>query len=703
MKYLLALYCLALSVVASAQTVTELLRNGPNGSKLNLVIVGDGFTAADQAGYNTYVQNLIFERLFKQDFFDETMDAFNIYRINVNSTQSGVTQINASGTVTVAKNTALDYRYSGVWDRCWMEGGPNTATNLNNLLTSLVPQYNYVFIVLNEPGGGGCAGGGRLAITRGSSDASPSWTTAAHEMGHMVGGLADEYTVDCDVYSGAEPGQVNVTINTNRNTLKGEWKNFVAPGTAVPTTAVCNASAPAGTDTDEDAGLFVGSQYRGMGKYRPVHNCRMRGNSPLFCPVCYNEMQAKTKPYRTYNFNKVYAGDFTGDGRGDAVLHFGNSISLYNSTGTTMEHVFSGTERIATGGSSWQFAEGDQFFVANFDGDNKKDLIVFNGSNWGSSGPYLAMLRATGTGFDCIKRYDKTLEGWQMAAGDRFVVGDFNGDNKDDLYIINTNNWSTKYVGLMRSTGTKFEFIKRFDNNLGEPGVWQMNVNDQFMAGDFDGDNKDDLYLVNMTDWGTNYVGMVRATGTTLNTIKVFGNTLPGWTMANNDRCLVADFDGDAKSDLYIFNGKDWNPEYLAMLRSTGTDLAFVKRFDGVIPGWEMGPDDRHIVADINGDGKQDIYVFNTNNWDKEYLGCLRSTGTDLAGSWQKDWIGSWNLGGVDNLKATNFTGGANAEDLVIHNTNWFGLLRSEGTSLSQVFICPTYIHNFRYHKLGWW
>jgi len=694
--------CCTISAAVKAQTVTEVLRNGSNGAKLNLVIIGDGFTAADQAAYNTHVTNLV-KNLFSKDLYDETMDAYNIYRINVNSTQSGVTKVNASGTVTTARNTALDYRYSGIWDRCWMEPGPNTATRLNNLLTTLVPQYNYVFIILNETGFGGCAGGGKLAITRGADDNDPGWSTAAHEMGHMVGLLADEYTVNCDNYTSEEPAQVNVTKNTNRATLKGEWKNFVPASRPVPTISGCSAANPSGNDTDEDAGVFEGAQYTGLGKFRPAYNCRMKGNSPLFCPVCYNQMQARVKPYRSYNFNNSYAGDFTGDGKGDLVVHYGNSISMYSSDGSKMNHVFTGTERVNTGGSSWQFKPGDKFYVADFDGDGKKDLYVFNSGDWGSYGPYFALLRSTGTGFDCVKRYDKTLEGWQMSAGDDFYVGDFDGDGKEDFYIVNTTTWSTKYVGMMKAASNKMSFIKRYDNNLGAPGYWIMAKNDKFYVGDFDGDKKADLYMANLKDWTTNYVGMLKSTGATLNCIRVFNNTLPGWTMADNDQHLVGDFDGDGKADMYVFNGTNWNPEYLLMLKSTGSNLSYVKRFDGVIPGWEMAPNDRLYVADANGDGKKDLYIYNTSNWDKEYLGILTSNGTTLSGTWQKDWIGSWNLGSVDKLAVTNFNGGSGWDDLFIYNTSWFGMLRSNTTSLSQVYISPNYIHNFKYHKLGWW
>ena len=65
---------------------------------------------------------------------------------------------------------------------------------------------------------------------------------------------------------------------------------------------------------------------------------------------------------------------------------------------------------------------------------------------------------------------------------------------------------------------------------------------------------------------------------------------MPGWGgLAENDQFYVADFDGDGKKDLFVFNGDDWSMTYVAMLRSTGTGFTLVRRFDGNMPGWEMG------------------------------------------------------------------------------------------------------------------
>lgn len=609
-----------------------------------------------------------------------------------------------SVTVETSRNTALGWRYSGSWDRCWMEPGPSSDATLNAILDKYTPGWDYVAVVLNESGWGGCRRGSRIEVTL-SSD----WPVVSHELGHMVGNLADEY---CGVgtFGGSEPGAVNVTANTNAVTLK--WRDFVDPSTPVPTgvnaspgsgacTGFNQGTPPAGWTNDEHAGVFEGARYNDSGIFRPSVNGRMRGNSPAFCPVCYDAMKENMDGYHEYTFMDSYVGDFTGDGRDDVVIHNDNSLALYESVGLELQPIW-----IATGDIPlWDdLKPGDRFYVGDFNGDGRDDLYVFNHTDWAI--PYFAMLRSTGNGFECVRRFDLELPGWDdMRPHDEFHVADFDGDGDDDIIVFNGQDWSMAYLQMLRSTGNSLIYAHRYDGQL--PGWGDMRVHDEFYVGDFDRDEagRDDLYVFNGRDWSVGYLEMLRSTGSSLQYVRRYDEELPGWDdMKAHDRFYVGDFDADGRRDLYVFNGRDWAIEYLQMLRSTGNGLANTRRFDGNVPGWDgLAENDQFYVADVNGDRRDDLYVVNTQDWNTEYLGTLRSTGTTLAGGWQADWIGSWNLGSVDRYLVGNFNGGAGWADLFVRNNDWFGMLRSHSQSVQMVSIYPRWIHRHQYHRLGWW
>lgn len=679
---------------AQAQTVRTLLRSGPNTQKFNLVVIGDGFTAGQQAAYNAFVDALVIQGVFDEiasGVFRETMNAFNIFRVNANSAATGVTTVNAAGVVTNAVNTFLGYRVSGNWNRCWYEPGPNSNATITNTLNGLVAGWDFAFIVLNTTAvGSGCRRGNKLTV-----DMASAWTVAAHEMGHLVGNLGDEYT-GANTYTGGEPGNVNLTINTNRNTLK--WRQFVSPTTAVPT----NAGTFTGDPVD-DAGLFVGATIGGTrfccGIFRPTVSDRMNSNVPDFGPVGYDQMQRATDVNHEYVYRNVYVGQFTRAAGDDVMLHNANSIALYRGgqDQLSVEWVRTMPDPI------WDaYRAGDRFFVGDFDGNGIDDLFVFNITDW--SMPYFAMLRGTGQGFEGVRRFDRSLPGWgEMTANDQFYVADFDGDGKDDIVVFNGRDFSIGYLLMLKSTGNNLTFVRRYDEEL--PGWDDMKRNDRFYVADFNDDNRDDLYVFNGRDWSVGYLEMLRSTGSGYANAHRYDEELPGWDdMKRNDQFFVADFNDDRRDDLYVFNGPDWSMSYLEMLRSNGSSLSNVRRFDGSVPGWGgMRSNDRWFVADIDGNNREDLYVYNSSDWATEYFGILRSTGTTLFGGWQGGWIGSWNLGKEDRFRVANFNGGANWDDMLVFNDNWFGLLRSRQSNVSLSAIYPKWIHNHNYHNFGWW
>jgi hypothetical protein len=98
---------------AKVDSMTQLLSSGSPGTKINIAVMGDGFAAGDdQTAYNNKVKDLLLHGVFNNDFFLERRSAFNIYRVNLISKDSGVgtkTYSNDGKTLinTITKNTAL--------------------------------------------------------------------------------------------------------------------------------------------------------------------------------------------------------------------------------------------------------------------------------------------------------------------------------------------------------------------------------------------------------------------------------------------------------------------------------------------------------------------------------------------------------------------------------------------------------------------
>jgi len=686
----------------------KIIDNGPDSGKKILVVLGDGYAAADQTKWREDVDRMIASGVFGRDLFAEDQNAFNVYRLDLVSTDSGVTRrvYDEHGTPndgsddtiisTTYKNTALGYIYSGSWAHCWMEGGANTGALIGNALAANVPNYNYWVVILNEDGWGGCGGGGAQVVTR-----SGDWSVVAHEFGHGIGALGDEYFNAGTTYTGGPVDGPNCSTNVNRSTVY--WNRFIDPATAVPTTFL------SGMDSNRTVGMFQGCGHMESGIYRPVNNCRMRGNSPQFCPVCRTLMKGRLYSSAAHTFDRAIAGDFSGDGRADLLIHNGQDLAVYktNPTGRTLDDngwIFNNVVPAAPGAQTWQPAPNDQYAVGDFDNDGRKDLYVFNGSDWTT--PYLAMIRSTGAGLQVVARYDGSIPGfWSMANGDKIHVGDWDGDGRADLAIHNGTNWSVTYLGLLRSTGAALAGLTRHDGSV--PG-WSMAGHDQLFPGDFDADGRTDLYVFNPDNWSTPYLGMLRSTGTALSATAVHAGSLPGWSMTASDQFFVGDFDLDGRRDLYAFNGAAWSYAYLLMARSTGTGLAYVRRYDNSsaaanVPGWEMRKNDRFFLTDANQDGRADLFVFNPAlDWSTEYLGTLTSNGSALGGSWSADWVGNWNLGSVDRFIAADYDGDPGTSGIFIRNTEWLGMIRKTAGGFTLDRIYRKWIHTPPYDARPW-
>jgi IgA Peptidase M64 len=273
---LLVVVLLCARLNANAQSVTKIVDHGPDGEKLTFVVLGDGYNSTEQGKFSDDVNRLVVNGVFGHDFYKDNFAAFNVHRIDLVSRDSGVS------TLAEQKDTALKVIYNGEWSRCWLEESPETDQRIVDATVG-VKKADFILVVANEGGYGGCQRGGRLYITAGDD-----WDVVAHEYGHGIAGLYDEYSVS-GTYTTPPINIKNCSTIANRTGVS--WGKLIATATPVP------SDDSTTLDPNQSVGIFTGCNYALAGIYRPVRNCRMKSNTPNFCPVCLGLMNRAVKPY----------------------------------------------------------------------------------------------------------------------------------------------------------------------------------------------------------------------------------------------------------------------------------------------------------------------------------------------------------------------------------------------------------------------
>jgi hypothetical protein len=644
-----------------ADSVTTLQDVGTSGKK-TLAILGDGFAAgADQTIYNNYVRDRVMNGVFLSDAFNEDSAAWNVLRVNLESTTSGAstrtwnlmaTPDDTSDDTIVTDNivdTALNIISNGEWWHDWFEDSTDTQSKIDAAVDKWVPGADFILIVVNSPLPGGLRTDKILKVTTQEPIA-----TIAHEFGHGFGNLADEYSsTDKGAFTDFEPERVNVTIETSLSKIK--WRDYIDPSTPIPTgkgkgAGYNQGAKPASWDDQADAGLFEGGHTYETGIYRPAVNCRMCDNADEFCPVCYTEMKTVHHVATDRTFRSIVPGRFSGSRRSEffGIDMFG--ISLYRADGAGWEHVRTTADYISGG---WSVRPGDTYIAGDFDGDGRDELVVYNPVWW--TIPLLGLIKVNADGsLRLVARYDGDIAGWGGFKGnDRFLVGDFNGDGRDDLLVVNFTDWPMPYVATLESKGNGFTVTARYDGDI--PGWGGLALHDYIQVGDFSGKGQSDLLIWNGDDWRSIYLGLFRQQRGGFQCIRFFENDLPGWGgFARHDRVYIGDFNADGKDDLYLFNGSDWAERYLGMFRSMGSDFTPVNFYVNDVPGWGgLAEHDQFLPADLKGNGRVGLFAWNIADWGSNYAGRMVSTGKALVADWRQDWIGEWHLGAVDVFTAT--------------------------------------------------
>ena len=259
----------------------DILDNGKPEKKVDLVILAEGYTAAEM---DKFVEDAkrVTGYLFEEEPFASEKEKFNVKAVLTPSAESG-TDVPGEHTY---KNTCFNSSFYTFDEARYL-----TTSDMKDIYdaAALVP-YDQIYVLVNTERYGG--GGFYNFVTLCTADNELTKQVFVHEFGHGFAGLGDEYYTSSVAYEDfynlkAEPWEPNLTTLVD---FDKKWKNMVPDSIPVPT--------PRKAKYNHTVGVYEGGGYLSKGIYSPYIDCRMKSNAaPDFCPVCMEAIKKMIQYY----------------------------------------------------------------------------------------------------------------------------------------------------------------------------------------------------------------------------------------------------------------------------------------------------------------------------------------------------------------------------------------------------------------------
>jgi hypothetical protein len=204
------------AVAAEDAAVVPIQVTGDPAKRFNLVILGDGYTAADLPKFRSHVDKHLND-LWTIEPFKSYRSYVNVYAVEVASDESGVSC--DPDLASPRRTTPLKMAF---WGGC-REAGPQRLLTMDSgaartyadLVSGTTTANRQILALANSDTYGGA--GGAYATASGGNALSALITP--HELGHSLGGLDDEYDyyqrgVPGGTYEGGEPESIHHTLLT---------------------------------------------------------------------------------------------------------------------------------------------------------------------------------------------------------------------------------------------------------------------------------------------------------------------------------------------------------------------------------------------------------------------------------------------------------------------------------------------------------
>lgn len=319
---------------------------------------------------------------------------------------------------------------------------------------------------------------------------------------------------------------------------------------------------------------------------------------------------------------------------------------------------------IGKSSNTWEMAQGDHYYVGQFSGEPLDELLVFNASSPPKVG-YLALKKGVPT---CLWKKEKALgeypKNWMLATSDRRLVGKFLSESQDSLLLLSAG--SPAWAAFVHWSGKELDCLWRKEKSLGDfPHSWLLQTGDQHVVGDFDGNGKDEVLFIHRASSVTLGLGFWAEKEWSM-AVKVqdqIGDIPSAWELQPSDRLICGRFASKEKETILIFSSQ--SPVWSGLIEWTGTEFACSWRKEKSIGDWKLSAEDQFIVGDFDGDGFDEVIVYHFST--KSKFAVLKWSGGELQCVWKgekrigdKQFFWSWSY--KDHWEVGRFISGQKEE-----------------------------------------
>lgn len=307
--------------------------------------------------------------------------------------------------------------------------------------------------------------------------------------------------------------------------------------------------------------------------------------------------------------DKYLTGDFKGDGKTELIglNNAGGAATVMN-----LDSVITNTWQAQTISSLYHFfsagINNHLYTTGDFNGDGKDNVLKAEFSGRYTTYEYFDMSALpVPNGYLWVEMMHRN--NGNINPGDKLISGDFDGDGSSETMLIKPNSQHFTMKFAQHGGAWNWDIISNGTNSIAN---WYTSSNDEFVVGDFNGNGRDEILAINPSglhhtlSFNNNQWSMIEGDSS-----GIIGGANIGW----NDRYISEDFDNDGRDEIILankyhpwslrlgFNNNTWQ----ALNHNQGNDY---------IANWKNEPGDHMVSGDFNGDGQTELMLFNaTNAW----------------------------------------------------------------------------------------